>query len=338
MRLVLVLLVALAPAVGQISPRTRVDSQLATVAPYGNYAVEGSYVDAQELAADHVLDSGFTTIAANTGNASAETIIGFETAPGGVVAASVSEQATGWGIGGSLDFGSMARTTGIRTPGPHDLRLRIRGAAKGRGKLELWAMGFVSVGARTSITVQVGPDKTVGFTYVAGPGVIFDRRQWDMRLGPNGILDVVIRTDGRAVAATGARATYFSGVTVRFTPGTFATIEPYGRSCAPRLTAYETTAAGAHDVHLDLAGGPASAFGVLVIGSQTWNVPITGTACLLLTDPAATLPLSTDALGGATSTLRLPPVARRLDLRLQEIVVGASGLTSSNGVALTREL
>ncbi len=321
---------------GQVPSQPRIVSELSTARSYGNYAAEGSTADARGFPAGHVLRGGFTTVVAATDNTAAETVLGWETTERGVVAATVSEQATGWALNGAMEIGTMSSASGRSNEGPHDLRMIIRGTAGMRGKIELWAMGFVGGAARTSITIDIGDDGIPDFAHASSTTLLFERRQWDANLGPTGRLDVLIRTEGRAVAAQSQRATYFSGITVRFTPGMFCDIARYGSTCGPSLTGYDTIdARGAMDLVFDLQTAPASSPGVLVIGSRASSVPIPGTGCLLLTDPAVMLPFTTDALGEVSVVVRLPRLATPLQLRFQDVVDGGQGAISSNGVVVT---
>jgi hypothetical protein len=308
-------------------------SGLVTAQSYGNFAVEGAALDARGLRPGHALPLGFTGVAAATANTAAETVLGWEESPGGVVAASVSEQATGWALRGAMELGTMASAAGRSAEGPHDLRMRVAGAAGARGKVEVWAMGFATSGARTSIAVDVGADGTEDYAYVAAAAVVFDRRQWNVRLGALGLLDVVIRTEGRAAVPAGGRATYFSGVTVRFTPGAFCDVAAYGAACGPRLTGYDAAAGGARRLEVELAGAPASSPGFLVVGSSSVALPLPG-GCTLLAEPALVLPFPSDARGDAVHALALPPADVALSLRLQAIAA-TSRLFASNGLAVT---
>ena len=191
----------------QTSPQARLASELATAGGYGNYAAEGSATDARGLPVGHTFAVGFSTVVAGASNSAAETVIGWEQGEGGILATSVSEQATGWARNGAMQIGTMASAVGRSNEGPHALRMRIRAAAGTRGKIELWAMGFASASARVSIAVDVGDEGVIDFVYTAVASVLFERRQWDVSLGPSGRLDVLIVTDGRAAVSLGQRAT-----------------------------------------------------------------------------------------------------------------------------------
>jgi hypothetical protein len=319
------------PLCAQAPPRH--SSHLATVRAYGNYAVEGVIVDGNGLAADRVLPAGFTTIAAATDNTAAETVLGWHVEPDGRFAASVSEQTTAWARTGAVDIGTMAAATGRSNEGPHEVRLRIAGTSGLRGKVELWAMGFASAGASTSIEVDVGADGIPDFAYAATATVSFERRQWDVRLPASGVLDVLLTTHGRALVPFDQRGTYFSGLTVRFTPGRFCAIAPYASPCGASLSGYDVVAGGVHALALELADAPASAAGVLVLGAQQVDLPIPGTSCRLHVDPALSLRFTTDSLGAAVHVLPLPAAVARLDLRVQDVVV-APRISSSNGLSV----
>lgn len=302
---------------------------------YGNYAIEGLEVGVGSLPKSTVLPAGFTTVMATTANTSAETVLGWHPGPGASVAVSVSEQATGWAVNGPMEFGTMAAPAGPRNLGPHVLRLGVVGTPLTRGKLELWAMGFVGPGARTSIDVDIGDDGVADFTYVAGTSVVFQRQQWDVHLDPQGELQVCIRTQGHAVAGVGLLTTYFTGITVRFTPGSFCEVTPYGSRCGANLIAYDTVDASGHALRLELADAPPTAPGLLLVGSRPLNLPIPRSPCLLYADAAVTLGFASDALGNAAQDLPLPRIAATLDLRLQALLLSGTLLSASNGVAVT---
>ena len=319
----------------QASVQRRAGSSLSTAGDFGNYAVEGAQEVAHGVLKGITLPNGYTAIDASTWNASAETVIGWHDEGGGVVSVSLSEQATGWALNGAMKIGTMAAAAARRNEGPHGLRFTIRALAGTRGKIELWAMGFVSVGADTAISIDVGDDGVADFGYVATRSVLLERRQWDVRIPPSGSLDVIIRTQGHATAPTGAQATYFSGLTVRFTPGSFCDISRHGAMCAGNLLGSDSASSGGHVVLLELEDAPATVPGVLVIGVQAVTIPIPGSSCLLYTNPVVAIPLITDSRGDASQRLPLPIGVGRFDVRCQCVTATVARVTSSNSVAVS---
>lgn len=319
----------------QASVLRRAGSSLSTAGDFGNYAVEGAQEVAHGILKGTTLPDGYTAIDASAWNASAETVIGWHDEGGGVVAVSLSEQATGWALNGAIEIGTMAAAAARRDAGPHSLRFSIRTLAGTRGKIELWAMGFASVGGNTAISIDLGDDGLADFGYVATRSVVLERRQWDVRIPPSGSLDVSIYTQGRAKAPVGGQATYFSGITVRFTPGSFCDIARHGAMCAGNLLGSDSASSGGHVVLLELEDAPATVPGVLVIGAQAVTIPIPGSSCLLYTNPVVAIPFITDSRGEASLRLPLPIGVGRFDVRCQGVTAAAARVTSSNAVAVS---
>lgn len=319
----------------QASVQRRAGSSLSTAGDFGNYAVEGAQEVAHGIQKGTTLPAGYTAIDASAWNASAETVIGWHDEGGGVVSVSLSEQATGWALNGAIKIGTMAAAGARRDEGPHGLRFTVRALAGTRGKIGLWAMGFVSADADTAISIDIGDDGVVDLGYVATRSVVLERRQWDVRIPPSGSLDVIIRTQGRATAPTGGQATYFSGLTVRFTPGSFCDIARHGEMCAGNLLGSDSASSGAHMVLLELEDAPATVPGVLVIGVQAVTIPIPGSSCLLYTNPVVAIPLITDSRGDASRRLPLPIGVGRFDVFCQCVMATAAWVASSNSVAVS---
>lgn len=306
-------------------------AHLVTTKSYGNYANEGSQSVTNGWPANSRIVSGISSVAASTANVAAETVVNLQ--PSGTsVSATVSEQGGGWAVAGAMDLGTTLSTAGPNAPDshPHALLMTIRGVGGQRGKLEVWVGGDVTSGAEAGVWIDMADDGSDDFAHIVTPGGSFDRRQWDIHLDGNGEFLVGIRTHARARRPFGLLASYLSGVTVRFTPGHFTAIASDGPQCGARLTAYDSRLTGSHGVTLELGVAPAALPGLHVLGTQRLSVPIIGSRCSLLTDPAVLVPITTDARGEAYTSLLIPSALTRFDVRVQSLIWTPLGVMASN--------
>src|SRR5688572_16208489 len=227
------------PCQSMVAPS--IGGTLQTTGPfYGNYAIEGTVAMHDGWKAHAVLPAGISSTGAATGNTSATTIVGWHTGPGPSIAASVSEQGSGWALLGAMDVGTTPSPLAVRPDhGEHTLTMIVLGVPDQRGKLETWASGALRGEALATMMVDVGADGTTDFAHQATAAGSFDRRQWDLRLDGAGQLVVAIRTGAKAKAELGGAATYLSALTVRFTAGTFCDMATDGPACGARLTGYD---------------------------------------------------------------------------------------------------
>jgi hypothetical protein len=126
------------------------------------------------------------------------------------------------------------------------------------------------------------------------------------------------------------------GVAFVPTPPTQAFFRPYGTGCAaasgliPLLTGFPAPSVGA-TVQVTLILAPASAAGVLAIGSGTFSLPIPSAACQVQILPIAPdlLNLQTSASGSWTASFTVP-AGLPTDLFTQTAIVDGAGFVVSN--------
>jgi hypothetical protein len=325
---------ALLGAAGSLCAQLPITGDLRTVAPYGNFAREGTGLDFKSWPAATILPANTpATLPAASGNGSAATTVTWSVSPVGVSTCEVSEQG-----GGTASAPITAGTTDSPTvaalqQGAHELRLVLRGAPGLRGKIEAWASGIAGLGAIVTLALDIGDDSSIDFTVGTANGFFgLGRQQWDRGLDASGILRLRIVTSADLRIPALWTATYKADIGVRFTPGAFCDIGPYGQSCGAVLVGYDDVAATGRKIGFQLIAGPASSSAVLVLGLQRVLIALPGTACQLLADPLVLIPFTTDATGSAQQSLLAPPGP--LLANAQHVVVAPWGLTSSNGLAI----
>jgi hypothetical protein len=333
MRLTSLLLLSLAAA--PLAGQGAIRADLVTVKPYGNHAREGSRQDFASWPVNTALPAGQSHIGAQADNAFADTILGWNIWPGDIVTADVSDQGGGSAGAGPLVVGTTSSPSlATLQQGPHELRLRILGAPGTRGKIEVWATGAVEPGARASLAADLHDDTSIDFRVDITTRVgSFDRRQWSVALDQAGELRVRIITEASAAIATG-HTVYKTGISVRFTPGSFCDLSSYGSWCGPYLTGSDAMSGQTREFTLQLGGATPGAAGLLLLGTQRLSLPLPGTVCLLQTDPLVVIPFAVDGNGFATTKLGAP-LGLPLAVNLQDVLITqALSVTSTNGVAL----
>lgn len=304
-------------------------AELKTATPYGNFARDAGTQDFASLPAGTSIPSAGTSVAANTGNAFADSLVGWRVRSG-VASVDASEQGGGSGM---LAVGTTpSPSAGNVVQAAHALRFLVRGAPGLRGKLEVWASGLVRSGSNATLQADVGDDGSIDFAWVATEAGSFRKSQWDVALGANGELAVRMISDARATLP-GGDTIYKVGLSVVFTPGAFCDMVSYGPSCGPGLSGSDSEDGQTRQLTLQVGDAPVSSPGVLVFGTNRLNLMIPGTNCFLLTDIVVSLPAGTDASGLVRKVLSVP-FGPQLQANVQAIVLGGGGLTSTNGVAI----
>lgn len=124
------------------------------------------------------------------------------------------------------------------------------------------------------------------------------------KIPASGVLAIRIEIYGYAAATDATQPAYgvFANATYGYPPRTTATFTRYGTSCGPTTAGVVVDKAVTHEFSVELSGATRSAPGVLLIGSQRYNLAIPGTSCRLHSDAILTLPFFTDAAGRAVRT------------------------------------
>jgi hypothetical protein len=223
-----------------------------------------------------------------------------------------------------------ASTSPVR--GPHGVSITFAAAANSTGTVDLIWRGFATTGASTTVDVDVNGDNVPDFHGAAGTPA---QQQFPVTAGPNGVV-IAVTSQGAADVTGMGHASYEGSLVVVFhgtvTPPTI-TFTAFGPSCTGTLSGQTVTTPRGPGIELDVAGGPANGFGVLLAAGAplTTPMPIPNSQCTLLI--ARHMPvgfLRLDATGAGSDRTRLPN-RLPLDVYFQVVTVDHSSTTPAIG-------
>lgn len=307
---------------------------LETATPLGVFAVEGTQSDFKTTSSRLAIPlSVGLNVSAYVNNASSATLVGFNAWTGGVVTVDIAEQggaSVAPSSGPSIAGTSPSPSATNYQPGPHALRLTLRGTPGSRGLIEMWATGGLS--APGSITggyqIDVGEDQSLEFD---APLLGFTRQSLVVQIPASGTLPILLRSEAKATQTAVGSFLYSSGMSLRFTPAPLHQAHAYGATCGPELAGTATPSGTDVVFDVKLTKGTPLAAGLLVVGTTPIEVAVPGIQCPLLTVPLITLGFSIDAQGAAGWQFRVPLVIE-FDLRLQAAELGVQLATASHGL------
>jgi hypothetical protein len=214
--------------------------------------------------------------------------------------------------------------------GPHGVTISFAAAANSTGTVILVWRAFASTGASATVDVDVDGDHVVDFHGVAGTPA---QQQFPVTAGANGVV-VAITTQGAADVTGIGHAGYDASLGVYFhatVPPPVVTFTAFGPSCTGTLSGQTATTPRGPAIQLDVAGGPANGFGVLVAGAVLATpINLPNSQCQLLVGRHLVSFLRFDGSGAASERLRTP-VRVPFDLDFQVVTVDHSGPTAALG-------
>ncbi|MEM7200353.1 MAG: hypothetical protein AAF628_08820 [Planctomycetota bacterium] len=292
----------------------------------------GTSIGASGLAI-RAADSAFS----NSANASTQ--VGF--IPTIAIAGTAGIGVTERGDAFSVSPPTSAGTANGRSPGAHDLTWQLRALPGARAAIVVTWRAAASVGAMTGASVDVDGDGTPDFGERITAGRADKSARFDVTAGRQGFT-IGVSTVGLAqvglaeLSSTTADYDATLNVVVQIlSPGCRFTA--FGRECAGKLEGSEVGPSPRRVIDLQLSGAAPSALAALVLGDALpAGVPLPGSRCFLLVNPAALLPGQTDPRGNASWQVGLPGVAGFLGVSVscQAVTLDLSGPTlgSSNGI------
>ena len=308
-------------------------AELRAATQFGNFARDGAAVNLRTLPVGYLFAQSDEVVAAQ-GRVKACSYLGWSVSPAGVVAFNLTEVGTAGASTGLVGGGTTTSTsTSNLSHGPHELRLTLRGAPSLAGKIEVEASGAARSISILSLAVDVGDDQSKDFSLTV-PGTGLETvlsQQWPVRFDANGRFAVRIITDARAIATTTFE--YWARITMRFTPGSFCAIEPYGQSCGPSLRGGDAVNGASRLVWLQVSG-VAGDPGILIFGVTRLALPLPGTQCFLNTNMIVGLPIQAPYNGSGQWNF-WTPVNRRFIVNSQALFIAPNGsLTSTNAIQI----
>ncbi|HMQ21421.1 MAG TPA: hypothetical protein PKE00_02970 [Planctomycetota bacterium] len=309
-------------------------AELRAATQFGNFARDGAAINLHTRPADYLF-AQTERVSAAQGRVKSSSYLTWSVSPTGVVSVGMSEEgsagaSTGLVIGGTTTSTSTANLP----PGPHEVRLSLRGAPSLAGKIEVEASGVARSISILSLAVDVGDDQSTDFSLTVPSTELVTMRsqQWPVRFDANGRFAVRIITDARAIATTTFE--YWARITMRFTPGSFCAIEPYGQSCGPWLLGNDTVSGASRLVSLQVRGALGNPPGMLIFGATRLALPLPGTQCFLNTNMIVGLPIQAPYNGSGQWNF-WTPVNRRFIVNSQALFIAPNGsLTSTNAIQI----